>query len=432
MKKIKILVLTDAVWNPNNNVGNSYSNIFGNFNEFEIYNISCQTGVYDTNIVQRCFQMSEKAIINRILHKKVKRDKDVECFNTPKGRSNIEKKIYDYVRISRFSFFYFLRDLIWATKLWKNQELEHFLSSIEPDIIFLQLQGTKHLNDLAVYVKEKLQRPMIAYAWDDIYTLQQFSLSPFFWLDRFIQRKKVRKSVSLCENLYGICERQCQVYEEIFKKPCLLLYKGYVFHEEFLLRKTREKKNKLRILYAGTIGDGRFDTLCEFVKVLKRVKCSECQIQLDIYTMNPVTQRMRNKLEYNNISRFCGKISNEKLEYLIEKADIVLHVEPFALKGSLKVAMSFSTKLVDYFYKGKCIFSVGSKRSSSIQYLIKNNAALVATDIKQMERNLEKILSDYSLVSFYEKQAYTIGQEYHDIKKIQQQLYDNFASVLGE
>ena len=117
------------------------------------------------------------------------------------------------------------------------------------------------------------------------------------------------------------------------------------------------------------------------------------------------------------------------MQVLQKDADILLHIEPFSLKGSLLCRVSFSTKLVDYFYNKKCIFAVGHKRCSSMKYLQRFDAAIVAEEKGQIQEKLEALLHAQEMKDVYAKKAWECGQKNHQIADIQNELFKDFKAL---
>lgn len=76
--------------------------------------------------------------------------------------------------------------------------------------------------------------------------------------------------------------------------------------------------------------------------------------------------------------------------------------------------MSFSTKLVDYFAAGKCIFAIGDKNIAPILYLKENDAAIIASTKEEIFKQLNNISSDANLIRNYSKKSYNCGKLNHD------------------
>lgn len=425
---MNILVVTDALWRTDNGVGNSYSNIFGGIKNVKIANVCCQQGISDNDVSQKCFQISEGSLIANLKNKNIPSG-HVEIRTDSNEDNSIKNtsEIFRLIKRSRLQIFFWLRNFIWKFGRWKSDELKTFIDEFAPDIIFAQLQDKIYLNNLVLYIQEYTKKPLMLYAWDDVYTLKQFNLSPLFWIDRFMQRQSIRRLVKKCTTLYTISKEQKEEYEKIFNKHAKILFKGKDFNKE------PEKVNlqsPLKIVYTGNLYCGRYKTLKKLCKYIE--KTNKENLYVEIYSGTDLSKRQTDALNISKVSRFMGKISENEVQKIQDEADILLHIEPFELKGSLLCRLSFSTKLVDYFYKGKCIFAIGSSICSSMRYLKRHDAAIVAESISDMKNKVNKISSDAHLISEYAQNAYRCGVNYHKLDEIQMGLLKDFEEAINE
>jgi len=423
---MRILVITNVLWRNDNNVGNSYSNIFKNFPDAVVANICCQQGESSNDISTQCFQISEMSLL-----KNLKNSQNASGFVEEKKASvtkdTKESRLVFLVKRSRLQIFFWARNLIWTIGRWKSAELRNFIDEFHPDLIFVQLQD-RFLMNLARYVQTYTGKPMCLYTWDDVYSLKQFSLSPLFWIDRFMQRRSIKKIVKQAEILYTISQEQQLEYAKSLKARTKLLYKGYNFDQaEF---QTETKSNgPLKILYTGNLYSGRYKTLQRVCAALNKINSQGKKAELAIYSGTNLSDKQVKKLDFEGSSQFYGKISEAEVQVLQKDADILLHIEPFSLKGSLLCRLSFSTKLVDYFYNKKCIFAVGHKRCSSMKYLQRFDAAVVAEEKDEIQEKLEMLLQTQEMKDIYAKKAWECGQKNHQITEIQNELFEDFNAL---
>ena len=111
-------------------------------------------------------------------------------------------------------------------------------------------------------------------------------------------------------------------------------------------------------------------------------------------------------------------------------SDILVHVESFSLKDRLMVRHSFSTKLVDYFYAARCIFAVAPSDVASMCYLLKNDAAVVATSEQDVFIQLSHIVENPKAVHQYARKAWDCGKKNHQIKNIQKCLREDLNNLM--
>lgn len=429
--KRKILVVSCAPWRNDNSVGNSYTNIFGGIDNIEIAHIYCGNGVPNNNLVKRHFQINEKHIIKNIINKNNKVGIEINNSNnieTEKVDHIINNKgLFNFMRIYRFQMFFLIRDCIWGLNNWKSKELKSFVDNFQPDIIFAPFMDSKYLNDMIIFLHEYTSKPVVVYAWDDVYTLKQFSLSPLYWINKLYQRKKLRKVAKISSSMYTISKLQQDEYSKIFSKDCNILYKGYEFNE--YPKNNKELNTPIQLVFTGNITSGRWKTLAKIGTALNKINKDNIKAQLIIYTNSPISNKIRKALDIKDSVLIKASVSNNEVAKIQQNADILVHVESFNLKEKLQVRMSFSTKLVDYFNNARCIFAVGSKEVASIDYLINNDAAIVCTSEDEIEKKLNEVIQNPPLINDYAIKSWECGKKNHQIGKIQEKLYNDLKSL---
>lgn len=411
-----------------NTIGNTYSNLFDNMQNVEFFSVYGKSGRPNQKFVSRCFHITEKELIKNLLNKNYSVGQEIEI-EDENDKIFKNGKLLNTAKKLRFEIFFFIRDFIWKIGRWKSKELKTFIEDVNPDLIFAPLDNSIPLNNLVQYVQKHLNCKLALYAWDDMYTLNCFSLSPFFWLKRFHSRKIMRKTVKQCNKLYVISEKQKQVYEKSFNCICEVLYKGFEFNEK---PKNSMKKSPLKLLFTGNLAYGRYIPLAMIARALQNINKDGVKAQLYVYSQTPLKKSVIAKLNVDNSSFFMGAISHKETMRMQNEADILLHVESFEKSTKSSVWLSFSTKLVDYFYQSKCVFAVGPSDVASIDYLIKNDAAIVVTNKNEIEDKLRLIVENPDIVSEYGVKAWECGKGNHQIKEIQNRLYRDFEDILNE
>ena len=226
-----------------------------------------------------------------------------------------------------------------------------------------------------------------------------------------------------------IHQRKSNKFSKLYCGNRPSVYKGKEFPEQ---AQAQEKADDvLQILYTGNLYSGRYQTLLKLCRKLHECNRSGLKAQLHIYSGTDLSEKQIAELNLADSSFFKGSVSEEEVSVLQEKADVLLHIEPMSLKGSLLCRLSFSTKLVDYFHKRKTIFAVGSSRCASMKYLTRNDAAIVSISMHEAEEKLERLLCDKALCREYAEKAWSCGAKNHQIHQIQQKLRDDLTQIIG-
>lgn len=431
-KLLKILIISNTPWDDNNSFGSSFSNIFGGNPNYDIANIYCQPGLPNTKVCNRFFQITEKRILKSIFKKYnssgievFKGDSDLKAIDL---RTNKDQKVIDKLKIIRWQIFFWLRDLVWSNEKWKSRELDEFIDNFKPDIVFQPIYFSSYLNNIGLYASQRLKVKIVGYISDDCYTLKQFSLSPLFWIDRFIKRPYIKKTINKCEILYTITKTQQDEYNAIFGDKCKILFKGGDFDN--YSHKKNSLSNPIKLVYTGNLGGGRWRTLAKIADALQVINKDGLKAQLEIYSQTPLLSSAKKRLEIEDTSFFKGGIPAAQVKYVQRDADILIHVESFRLSERYSARLSFSTKIVDYLEAGRCILAVGWERTGGIMYLKENDAAIVITNNQDIYSKVNKLINDKELILKYGNKGFDCGKKNHQFENIRMALYTDLIKVV--
>ena len=425
IEKIRVLVVSYLPWGNDVSVGNTLSNLFNGLQDrIEFANIYFKGGKPQNEIASHHFYIPEKELAKSIITRKVVGGEiTVSSFsevNVP------DKTVYSKARQMRWESMLLVQDLIGLLGNWKSKDLEKFISDFQPDLIFGPLGRVPVANVLMKYIHEKYGTPVIAYAWDDHYSLKKKSWSLFFWLKTLLERKYIKKCASACSYLYTITEPMMYEYKSYFNKECRLLYKYYDFCGDAPVKK--ETETPIKIVYMGNIGSGRWKVLAKTAKAVAEINENSKKAELYIYTMSPKSDEVETALSIKGSSYLMDPVPNEEVLRTMKSADILLHVEPTNEKDRLFFRLSFSTKLVDYLYNARCIFAIGGQTAAT-DYLKNNDAAVVELNEKNIKNSLEELLNSPQKIIEYGYKAWACGVKNHQRQTMQERLYDDFTDV---
>lgn len=419
---MRILVLSRSPWRNDNSTGRTLSDIMSAFPKAEFYSLSMRDQASQNSFAKENFKISEKQIINHILHKKPvgtielnsQKDADSILYENNKAKSNI--------------FLWFIREFIWSVGGWKNKNLEEYINKVNPDIVFSPIFPGCYPQKLLLHIKKVSGAKAVIFHMDDNYSLKRFSLSPFFWIYRFWMRKWVKKSNDCADLVYVISEIQKKDYETAFKKECKILTKSADFLGEPPIKKLYNRP--LQLVFTGNIGLNRWRSLAEIAKTLEKINENGVKAQLRIYTGNTVTDEMNKALNLGESSFVMGSISSDKVEKVQKDADMLVHVESTDLKNKLLVRQSFSTKIVDYLAAARPILAFGPKDVASINYFIENDCAIVADTKNELYEKLIKVLENPRELNALAQKAFNCGRKNHNKFDIDNMLREDFEKLL--
>ena len=432
----KVIVTCIDAWRDD--VGaNTLPNFFSVWDANKLSVIYTKSDLPDCRYSNSYFQIAENDIVHALLHLGRKCGKEV--FNTSTGEekkqdivaSQEENKRYNFFRKHRLSIFYIMRDLIWSFGAWKSKELDCYLKKINADVMFIPIYPYTYMNKLQIYIAKKTGLRGVAYIADDNYSYKPGWYNPMFILRRFFLKRSINALMKHCDELLVILPKLKDEYTSVFNMPINVLTKGIIAEKEFI---PVETVFPLRMVYTGNLFIGRDKSIVSVVKAIERInkKYGKTVLFLDIYSHIQLSSRLEKQLNISGTAAFRGAVPFSQIANIQKKADIVLFVEGTDIFNRNKARLSFSTKLTDYFQAGKCIMAYGPKGIAPIDYLKKNNVALVATRQNEIYEKLQQLVETPNLVNFYGKTAYEFGKKNHSNEKMKNILKKSLINAAKE
>ncbi len=192
--------------------------------------------------------------------------------------------------------------------------------------------------------------------------------------------------------------------------------------------------NPIQMVYAGKLYCNRWKTLSLIAETIRtvNVRRGAVKIHLNIYTGDQITKEQNRFLNDGTNSTVHGKISATQLSAIYAGSDIVLHVESFDLRNRLLTQDSFSTKVMDCLCSGCAVMAVCWDGHAAYQYLKKKDTAILASNEKEILKQIEKIAAEPSIISEYALKAYQCGKNNHQRNFIQKMILEDFNRVINE
>lgn len=428
-RKIRVLVITYSVWRDDNNNGNSYSNIFSGLEDrLEIANIYFKDGMPKNKIVHKYFHISEGQLIKSAINRKPvgKSFYMEDPYNTP---DQIYSKAYNKARALRWDAIFLARDYSVVAGKWKTKALDDFINEFKPDVIFGNLHFIPIYDRIMTYLSKRFNIPLVIYPWDDFYSTNRKSMNPLYWLRFFIERIEIKKCAKSASLMYCITDQMRQEYRGYFGKDSHILYKGRKFEG---IPKLKDVTGTVRFVYMGNIGSGRWKVLGDIARELKEINENNPESAfMDVYTLSVHTDEIEKALNIPGTVALHDPVSVDAVEEIRNSADILVHVEPVNERERLNFRLSFSTKLVDYFYNARCVLAIGGE-TSAMEYLRKNEAAIVETDPKKFKQLITSIINNPEKIKEYGLKAWECGKRNHQIDEIQSMLYNDLSNLIKD
>lgn len=430
---MKILVLSYEVWNDKINGNNVTSNWFEGM-EAEFANIYTSPGEPYNNCCQKYYQITDSMMAKSIITNK-KAGKNVNWIpNTQQEQCAVAEaepqKLYKFLKAISGDWLRLMREVLWLWGKYDIEGMKEFIDEFQPDIIFSERMATCKMLRLEKIVTQISRAPLIAFTGDDEYSLRQFKISPLYWINRFMVRRRLRDMVRKYEIYYTLSQEQLEDYEKRFGCNMKILQKcGVLSSSEYIERKVNAP---IRIIYAGKLYMNRWKALADIAEVLKEINKNEVKMILEIYTRDQLTQKQDCLLNDNVNSYVRGAVSQEELAEKYKEADIALHVESKQLSQRLLTRLSFSTKIIDCLFSGCAVLAYCWSEQSGWRYLKREDAAICVESKEELRHNLKKMCENPQIVQMYAKKAYECCQRNHQKETVQGNLLRDFEMVCNK
>lgn len=427
---MKILLLTDEVWNDKVHPNNGLTNWFEGFSA-EFAHIYLDSGIPDNQCCSKYYQITDKMMLRSILTpypsgRSFELNKDCELKEDTFPEEE-NKAFYFFMKLITTESIRLIRDWIWLSGKYNMNEIHQFIEDFNPDIIFTLRLASRKMLRFERMISGLTECPMIAFTGDDEYTLQQVRFSPIYWLRRICLRQDLRRTIPYYSKYYMLSETQANLYCHKFHVATGVLMKCGDF-EDGSLRK--EIHSPIRLVYAGKLYCNRWKTLIRVKDALEKINTNDIRMVLHIYTKDRLSIRRRNQLSDGKNSFLMPPVDATKLKEIYQQSDIALHVEAFDLKNRWITKYSFSTKIIDCLASSCAVVAICPVEHAGYQYLKGRKAAICISSFEKIYPCLKNIALRPQLLYRYQKKAWVCGMQYHRRSAVREKLYQDLLEII--
>lgn len=412
---MKILIVSHTPLSSYEAMGKTISAFFSSFDKEEVSQLYIYPSYPDVNVCHSYYRVTDIDVLKGYFN-----------FNSyggvvePKQQSS-KVSIYDDDKVEEIyknhrnkkAFIKLLRDVMWKFSRWYNRSLKKWLDYVNPDCIFLCPGGAKFIYDMALKISRKRNIPIITYIADEHYFLdaRKYSLE---WVKQKLLCRTMKKTFEASSCLITICDELRDAYIKEFHRETHTIMTGSS------IEITNEKKSWSeihKVSYFGKMSLNRYLSLIGIARMLDIVnRRHESSIRLNIYS-NETNEKIVNAFANTESVIFHDFIAGEKFKQEFKSSDVLVHVESFDNENADKVKHSVSTKIADSLASGIPLLAYGPRGISSIEHLVRNNCALVASSCSELEILVEKMAKNEINYIEVQKNAIETAKRFHDQKK---------------
>ena len=302
---------------------------------------------------------------------------------------------------------YLLRKWIWKKKFWDTKQLECWLEEFRPECVFLAFSDDFFIPEIALYVAEKFNIPIMSCIGDDYYFNDRFSLSPFYYIYRSKYKKLIRRVFAHKGSAIYIGDKIRDKYNKEFGLNGETVYlTSDIDRHPFRQIDTAHP----RITYCGNIRLGRNTSLADIGQVLSEINTDYMLEVSSAETNEEFIRVLKGKpgIDYK------GAVPYKEVMKVMHDSDIVVIVEGFEEKDVRITRYSLSTKAADAMATGSQILVYGSMDCGVIEYMASTGCATVCDERGKLRDSIVHLIGDEALQENLYVQSERMSREHHD------------------
>ena len=417
----KILIVSHNPLSNSQSNGKTISSILSCFKKTDLAQLYFTLDVPDYDVCENFFRITDVDILKNFLLM----NKNVGNIITEKYslKNKEEKKgyhknlFYNFIRklfVSKISIMTSIRDFVWQNSDFYSKKFEEWIDKFNPDVVFFQSSNCCFAFEFVLKICKKRGIRVMIETTDDYLSYKKLNL--FYNYNVYKLRRCYKELNKYCDLILPISDDMKEYYQRMFPNNYYTVMNSVTFNN-----KKNEQDNKIdKFLYAGNLALGRWKVIYNLAKAVNSI---ESNIKIEVYSIDPPSQKIINKLNEFECCKYGYSLNKEELTKKIEESDVLLHVESFSKSNRHLTKYSISTKIPELMNSGKKIFAIGPNDISSIKYLLKTKTGFVLCTNKNKEIvNGIKEFSKINKFDDYISNCKKIVSENHDIKKVQKYI----------
>lgn len=406
--------------NLEENNGRTIRNLFSGFKYGSVAQLFLHLGNVECPSCKDYYCVTDFDILNSIIA--LKKPGSIICNSNMVQYGEKENNVYGKYS-HKTKYLRIVRDCAWGLGTWKTKGLKKWLKEFSPDVIFFYSSDSYFSQYIAKWIRNFLKIPMVIYCVDDYYLklknssniIENFNISRY----KRITKYNLNNSHIICIN-----KKMADAYEKSFNKQCDVIYTSTT-----ICPFEKKKHSKPLVLsYCGNISIGRYKSLIEIGKIIQN---KNLQIIFNVYSSEYRKDILDNIKNINSLN-FCGSISYSEVLEVMKNSDILLHVEDFSEKSIDFTRLSFSTKIADCLSSNRCLLCYAPQDIAVSQYLNNEGCSLVANNRTELQRILDIVCDDPSILDNYATRGLRASEKNHNLHKNQVRLETIFNNAINK
>lgn len=422
----KVLLFSHSGFSDSNANGITMKNLLSAWPAEQKAEVYCDVQPPDFSAACQYFRVTDTQAIKALLGRKSRHilTPETEAVGSAaQGSSKAPARIPRWLKKYKYNFILkWAREWIWKLAPWGHGSLERWIGEVDPDVIVYMVGESLFMDGLVLDTCQRTGKPLVLYNGE---AYRIIDLNTRHGLERAYYRKTQRLYQRLCSQA-SLVIYNSQMLMEDYEKQYPNSAPGMVaYNSARCATPPYAPGEKVSITYFGNMGVGRSDVLLQVADILRDI---DPKLTLDIYGNAPGDYPTRFRAREN--IAYHGFVSPEVLAGIIERSDILLHVESFDPEIIPKLRYAFSTKLAQCLCAGRCFVSFAPMETASSRYLAQTEGAVMVSDPQTLRQQLEILVKNPDVRKNWADKAAALGRENHCNHNVAERVREEIRKIL--
>lgn len=280
-----------------------------------------------------------------------------------------------------------LRGLLWRKRLWCTSDFIQWIDNFKPDCVLYNFSNHLFTQEIALFVADRFEIPIIPIIGDDYYFNDKRSISPAYYLFRKKFKHLTERIMAHSVNAIYCSDKCMRKYGGHFELGGSPIYvSSSITRRDF---RPIRKKSPL-FLYCGSVRLGRNLALVEIADALKAI---DPTYSLSVYSSETDEDVCAPLISHPSIN-FGGRIGYESVVKMIADCDVFVIAEGFRDNDLLFTRYSLSTKAADGLASGAAVLTYGPSDAGVVEYMADTKGSAVCSEKTNLVEVIKRLVED--------------------------------------
>lgn len=331
-----VLLFSHSGFSDENANGITMKHLLSAWRSEEKAEFYCDVEEPDYSAADNYFRVTDMQMLKAFIGKKTEHIFNVNTDNSQTVSEQIDRKLVGksvsriplWLKKRKYNFgLKWLREILWEISPWGHKVLEYWIDEFAPDVVIYMVGESIFMDRLVLSTIKRTSAKLVLYNGEayriiDIKKRKGLERAYYYKVEKLYQRLNEISSLTIFN-----CEQLMNGYLRVYPPSSRQIVAYNSASLDFVPYRSHSSPV---ISYFGNLGVGRVDSLVQIADVLYDIDHS---LFIDLY--GNATDEDIAKFEQHTNIRYHGFVSAQVIHNVLEKSDILLHVESFEDRKSV-------------------------------------------------------------------------------------------------